>query len=96
MATLKTPPHIVRVQNIVNMEDHEEYTAVLPYSSVVNILLKMGSVMNEIPFVSTLDTVNQNDAFTGADKRLYLSTIKFLIARIMPLDQSLYYSFQQL
>lgn len=48
------------------------YNENVPYCAALMSLVKMGTVINEIPFCTKLQTVNQNDALIGLLRLSYL------------------------
>jgi hypothetical protein len=61
------------VAKIVRMLCHAPNSEIIPYSSVESILVKIGTVINDIPFCRMLHIVNHNEALTASGRFLYFA-----------------------
>ena len=59
------------VAKIIIIANHELYTLIVPYSSVVRIRVNIGVVIIDIPRCIMLQIANQIEAFAGLDIALY-------------------------
>lgn len=77
-----TPAHKFRETIIAAIPYQELKTLYLPYSPVVRSRVNIGVVIIDMPFCKNEHIKNQNEAFTGFGKDLYLLASLFILPQI--------------